>query len=73
MWTGWSGSGPSGRREGLLPACAWVAAHLPIELVTDARVIRDYYLAAYGRTTDFFPYGTTLGSTDDDGTLDGSG
>ena len=63
--------GPAGRAY--YRACAWIAAHLPIHMVTDARVIQDYYLAAYGRTTDFFPYGTTLGSTDDDGTLDGSG
>src|SRR5450759_1373140 len=40
--------------------CAWLAAHLPVHLVTDARVIQDYYARAYGRRTDYFPYGTDL-------------
>ena len=38
-------------------------------VVTDARVIQDYYRSAYGRETEYFPYGTTSGPTDDDGTL----
>lgn len=49
--------------------CAWVAAHLPVHLVTDARVIQDYYAKAYGRRTDYFPYGTDLEPVPDDGTL----
>lgn len=49
--------------------CAWLAAHLPIHLVTDARVIQDYYARAYGRRTDYFPYGTDLEPVPDDGTL----
>ena len=49
--------------------CAWVAAHLPVHLVTDARVIQDYYARAYGRRTDYFPYGTDLEPVPDDGTL----
>lgn len=49
--------------------CAWLAAHLPVHLVTDARVIQDYYLRAYGRVTDYFPYGTDLEPIADDGTL----
>ena len=49
--------------------CAWMAAHLPIHVVTDARVIQRYYLEAYGRDTDYFPYGTDLGPVPDDGTL----
>lgn len=49
--------------------CAWAAAHLPIHLVTDARVIQDYYARAYGRQTDYFPYGTELEPVPDDGTL----
>ena len=48
--------------------CAFVAAHLPIEIVTDAAVIRDYYRTAYGRETHLFAYGTD-GPADDDGTL----
>ena len=53
--------------------CAWVAAHLPISLVTDARVIQDHYRAAYGRETTYFPYGTDLETVPDDGTLDDLG
>jgi glycosyltransferase involved in cell wall biosynthesis len=49
--------------------CAQVAARLPIHLVTDARVIQRYYLEAYGRTTDCFPYGTDLEPAADDGSL----
>ena len=33
--------GPAGRAY--YRACAWLAAQLPIDLVTDARVIQDYY------------------------------
>ena len=49
--------------------CAWLAAHLPVHLVTDARVIQRYYLQAYGRATEYFPYGTELEPVADDGTL----
>lgn len=49
--------------------CAWVAARLPVHLVTDARVIQDHYARAYGRLTDYFPYGTDLEPMPDDGTL----
>ncbi len=51
-------------------ACAWVAAHLPIEVVTDARVIQAHYRTAYGRETRYFPYGTDLEPIADDGTLE---
>ncbi len=54
-------------------ACAAVAARLPVHVVTDARVIQAYYKGAYGRSTDYFPYGTDVGSTADDGTLAGLG
>jgi len=50
-------------------ACAWLAAKLPVKLVTDARVIQKHYLRAYGRATDYFPYGTDLEPVADDGTL----
>jgi len=49
--------------------CAWAAARLPVHLVTDAHVIQDYYARAYGRRTDYFPYGTDLEPVPDDGTL----
>ncbi len=51
-------------------ACAAVAARLPVHVVTDARVIQAYYQRAYGRSTDYFPYGTDLDVTPDDGTLE---
>jgi glycosyltransferase involved in cell wall biosynthesis len=49
--------------------CAWTAAHLPVHVVTDARVIQRHYLEAYGRETNYFPYGTDLDRAPDDGTL----
>lgn len=60
----WSGIGRAYYRF-----CAWVAGRLPVELVTDARVIQDYYQTAYRRTTVYFPYGTDLEPVPDDGTL----
>jgi glycosyltransferase involved in cell wall biosynthesis len=54
-------------------ACAWLAAHLPVHLVTDARVIQAYYLHAYDRRTDYFAYGTDLDPVPDNGTLAGLG
>jgi exopolysaccharide biosynthesis WecB/TagA/CpsF family protein len=49
--------------------CAWVAAKLPVEVVTDALVIQNYYTTAYGRETTYFAYGTDLEPVADDGTL----
>jgi glycosyltransferase involved in cell wall biosynthesis len=46
--------------------CAAVAARLPIHVVTDARVIQEHYRAAYGRETEYFPYGTELERVPDD-------
>jgi glycosyltransferase involved in cell wall biosynthesis len=51
-------------------SCVWLAAHLPVHLVTDARVIQDYYERAYHRRTEYFPYGTDLDSAVNDGTLE---
>ena len=39
---------------------AKLAAHMPIEVVTDAVVIQDYYLRTWKRATRCFAYGTTL-------------
>jgi glycosyltransferase involved in cell wall biosynthesis len=50
-------------------ACARIAAWLPVHVVTDARVIQRHYREAYGRATDYFPYGTDLDPVADDGTL----
>jgi glycosyltransferase involved in cell wall biosynthesis len=50
--------------------CAWAAARLPIEIVTDARVIQAYYAQAYGRRAHYFPYGADLSPAPADGTLD---
>jgi glycosyltransferase involved in cell wall biosynthesis len=49
--------------------CAAVAARLPVQVVTDAKVIQAYYLETYGRRTSYFPYGTELAEATDDGTL----
>jgi glycosyltransferase involved in cell wall biosynthesis len=49
--------------------CAAIAARLPAHIVTDAKVIQDHYRTAYGRATEYFPYGTDLGSTPDDSEL----
>jgi glycosyltransferase involved in cell wall biosynthesis len=47
-------------------ACAAIAARMPVRIVTDAHVIQHHYEQAYGRATDYFPYGTELGSTPDE-------
>jgi glycosyltransferase involved in cell wall biosynthesis len=39
-------------------ACAWLSPKLPITLVSDARVIADWYRERYGRQTVFIPYGS---------------
>lgn len=39
---------------------AKLAAHMPIEVVTDASVIQDYYLRTWHRRTHCFAYGTSL-------------
>jgi glycosyltransferase involved in cell wall biosynthesis len=50
-------------------ACAWAAARVPVHVVSDARVIQTYYAKAYGRATEYFPYGTAIERIEDDGTL----
>lgn len=40
-------------------ACAWLSARLPITLVSDARVIADWYRTKYGRQTIYIPYGSS--------------
>jgi len=49
--------------------CAWMAARLPVHVVTDALVIQRYYRDAYRCETRYFPYGTELEPVPDDGTL----
>lgn len=39
---------------------ARLAAHMPIEVVTDAVVIQDYYLKTWHRRTRYFAYGTSI-------------
>ena len=51
-------------------ACAAIAARLPAHVVTDARVIQAYYRHAYGRETEYFPYGTELTSVPNSGLLE---
>ncbi|MFL5673376.1 MAG: glycosyltransferase [Chloroflexota bacterium] len=50
-------------------ACEWLAARLPINVVTDAAVIADHYATVHGRTIPWFPYGADLEPAPDDGTL----
>jgi glycosyltransferase involved in cell wall biosynthesis len=50
--------------------CARIASMLPVQVVTDAHVIQRYYRSAYGRETHYFPYGTELTTTPDDGLLE---
>ena len=62
--TKWNGLGRAYYR-----ACEWVAARLPVHVVTDAAVIADHYATAHGRRIPWFPYGADLAPTPDDGTL----
>ncbi len=39
----------------------WLATWCPTAVVTDAAKIRDYYLARYGKTSRFIPYGAEIG------------
>ncbi len=50
-------------------ACEWLAARLPINVVTDAAVIATHYQVAHGRAIPWFPYGADLEPAPDDGTL----
>ncbi len=50
-------------------ACSRLASVLPVHIVTDARVIQRFYHQRYGRSTDYFAYGTDLDPAPDDGTL----
>lgn len=47
--------GPAGRAYYKL--CAAIAVVLPVQLVSDARVIAGYYRSRRGRSTTFIPYG----------------
>src|ERR1035437_1013964 len=49
--------------------CAWIAAKLPVHVVTDARVIKGHSKAACGRDTAHCACGTELDPVADDGTL----
>ena len=38
--------------------CAWIAPRLPITLVSDARVIAEWYRRRFGKPTVYIPYGS---------------
>ena len=38
--------------------CAWLSPKLPITLVSDARVVADWYRERYGKRTEFISYGS---------------
>jgi glycosyltransferase involved in cell wall biosynthesis len=52
-----------------LRSCSFLAARLPLDLVTDAEVIERYYLTKHRRKTACIPYGARTDHAADDGTL----
>jgi len=54
-------------------ACAWLAPRLPIVLVSDARVIADWYRQHHGRRTVYIPYGSDARRLPPGETLSGMG
>jgi glycosyltransferase involved in cell wall biosynthesis len=42
----------------------WMATWMPTEVVTDARVIADYYRERYGKKSTMVPYGAELGEVE---------
>lgn len=48
----------------------WLATFFPTAVVTDARVIADYYRLRYGKATEFIPYGAETGKLAGTATLD---
>jgi glycosyltransferase involved in cell wall biosynthesis len=54
-------------------ACAWLSPRLPISLVSDARVIAEWYGQHGGRGTTYIPYGTDAKRTPPGPTLHGLG
>ena len=50
-------------------ACAWLAPRLPVVLVSDARVIAEWYRVHHGRETVFIPYGSDARRVDPGATL----
>jgi glycosyltransferase involved in cell wall biosynthesis len=51
-------------------ACAWLSPRLPITLVSDARVIAEYYRSRFGAPTVYIPYGSDPGRVEPGETLD---
>jgi len=48
----------------------WLATFCPNVVVTDARKIAEYYLARYGKPSQFIPYGAETGKVQSVGVLD---
>ena len=51
-------------------ACAWLSPHLPIVLVSDARVIASWYRERHGKRTLYIPYGSDARRLEPGETLD---
>jgi glycosyltransferase involved in cell wall biosynthesis len=51
-------------------ACAWLSPRLPITLVSDARVIADWYRREHGKATIYIPYGSSATTVMPGPTLD---
>jgi glycosyltransferase involved in cell wall biosynthesis len=47
-----------------------MAARLPVEIVTDSRAIRAYFLERYGRETRYIPYGAEIAQSHDPSLLE---
>ena len=47
----------------------WLSTFCPNQIVTDAAMIRDYYLKRYGKESVFIPYGAPMGPVEPGGTL----
>jgi glycosyltransferase involved in cell wall biosynthesis len=54
-------------------ASEWLSTFCPTVVVTDARTIRDYYRARYGKESVFIPYGAQTGKTAGAGAVTGLG
>jgi len=54
-------------------ASEWLATFCPSRIVSDARMIADYYERRYGKQTSFIPYGAEVGKVESTAILRGLG
>ena len=53
--------------------CAQLSPRLPITLVSDARVVADYYIRRFGKATVYIPYGCDVGRVPPGSTMESLG